>query len=66
MVPPLGAVGLSTEIPTKVDQQQLEGTRATGQEGSLCPWLLLVPVIPSGIGTNVVFYSLVILICWAS
>ena len=30
VVPPLGAMGLSAEITTKVDQCQLKGTQATG------------------------------------
>ena len=64
VVPPLGAMGFSAEFKTKVDQRRLEGTGATGWVGFLCPRNLLVPVIPGGVGADVVFHSLVLLRSW--
>ena len=64
MEPPLGAVELATEFVPKVDWCRLEGTQATGQVEFLCLWVLLVPVIPSGVGPDVVSYSPLILKSW--
>ena len=65
----LGVVGLAAEFTPKVcsgHRFRPEGTHATGQAGFLCPWILLVPVTPSGVGTDVVFYSPVILRSWCA
>jgi hypothetical protein len=43
----------------------MERTRATGCAWFLYLWLLLVPVTPGGVGTDVAFYSVVILRSWA-
>ena len=64
VVSPLRSIGLSTEFESKVDQCRLEGTQATGWVGFLCPRNLLVPVIPGGVGADVVFHSLVLLRSW--
>jgi hypothetical protein len=57
VVPPLGAMVLSNEFANKVNHHQLEEAVATGRVGFLSPWLLLVPVTPSDVGTDIVFYS---------
>jgi hypothetical protein len=62
--PPLGAMGLGVEFTPKVNWSRLEGTQATGQVEFLCLWVLLVPVIPSGVGPDVVSYSPLILKSW--
>ena len=62
--PSLGAVGLATDFEPKVDLCRPEGTQATGWAGFLGSWILLVPVIPSGVGSDVVFYSPLILRSW--
>lgn len=54
---PLGVVGLVVKFVSKVNRHRLEGTRATGRAGFLCPWIPLVPVIPCDIGTDVVSSS---------
>ena len=63
--PPQGAMGLAPEFVPKVPRHRTEGMVVTGQAGFLCPCILLVPVTPSGIGTDAVFYSLLILSSWA-
>ena len=40
---PLGAMGLAAEFVPKVNRHRPEGTRATGQERFLRPWILLIP-----------------------
>ena len=47
-----------------VNQPRLEGTHATGPAGFLCPWVLLVTVTPSGVGTDVKSSSLLLLRFW--
>ena len=52
---PLGVVGLAAEFGPKVCsglQPRPEGTHITGQVGFLQPWIPLVPVTPSGVGTD--------------
>lgn len=49
--PPLGAVGLAVEFMPK------ETGAGWKEPEPLCPCVLLVPVTPSGIGTDVVSYS---------
>jgi hypothetical protein len=61
---PLGTVGLAVESVPKVNWSRPEGTKATGCVGFLCPWILLVPVIPGGVGTDVVSHSTLILRSW--
>jgi hypothetical protein len=51
--PLLGAVELATEFTPKVDRHKVD--QATIRVGFLCPWILLVPVIPGGVGIDVVF-----------
>jgi hypothetical protein len=63
--PPLGALALSVEFAPKVNWHRPKGIRATGLVGFLCPWLLLVPVTPGGVGTDVVSYSPLTLWSWA-
>ena len=65
VVSPLGTMGMSAKFVPKLDSSQQEGTRATGQVGFQCPWILLVPVTPGSVQTDVVFYSLLILRSWA-
>ena len=55
--PSLGTMGLGIEFVPKVDWCRLEGTQATGQGVFLLSWILLAPVTPSGVGTDVVFSS---------
>ena len=62
---PLGVVGLAEEFALKVNWHTLEGIWATGQVGFLCPWILLVPVTPGGVGTDIVSFSPLILQSWA-
>ena len=62
---PLGVVGLAAEFRPKVCsglQLRAEGTCATGRAGFLSPWILLVPVTPGGVGTDVVSSSPMILL----
>lgn len=47
-----GAVGLVVEFVPKVNQGRLEGTQATDRVGFLIPWILLVPVTTSVVGTG--------------
>ena len=54
--PPLGSMGLAAEFAPKVNQGTMDGTRATGLAEFLRPWILLVTVTRSGVGTNVLFY----------
>ena len=58
---PLGVMGLAAEFTPKVNQPRPECTCVTGQARCLCPWLLLVLVKPSGVGTGIMSGSLVIL-----
>ena len=55
--PPLGIVRQAEEFVPKVNWSRLEGTQAPGQMGFLCPWILLAPVTPRGVGIDVVFSS---------
>ena len=61
---PLRTVRLDAEFVPNETQDRLEGTQATGREGVLCPWILLVSVTPGDVGTDVVFYSLLFLRTW--
>ena len=54
---PLAVVGLAEKFVPKVNLHRLEGTRALGWVSYLCPWVLLVPVTPGGVGTDVVSSS---------
>ena len=61
---PLGVVGLTMKFVPKVCSEhllRLEGTQVTGQAGFLCPWILLVPVTPGGVGTGAMSSSTLIL-----
>ena len=57
----LGVTRLATEFMRKVNQPRLEGTHATGHEVFLCPQITLVPVTPSGVRTDVMSSSPLIL-----
>ena len=61
---PLGAVGLAAEFAPKVNQDRPEGNQATGWARFLVHWILLVPVTPGIVRTDVVFYSPLILRSW--
>jgi hypothetical protein len=63
--PPPSAVVQAAEFLPKLNWRRPEGTRATGQAGFLCPWILLVLDTPGGFGTDVVSYSPLILRSWA-
>jgi hypothetical protein len=50
-------MGVAEEFVAKVSCCRPEGTQATGQAGFLHSCKLLVPVIPEGIRTDVVYSS---------
>ena len=58
---PLGVMGLAAEFTPKVNQSRPEGTCVTGQARFLCSWILLVPIKSSGVGTDIMSASFVIL-----
>ena len=49
-------LGLAAEFVPKVSWHRPEGTQATGQAGFLHPWILLVTIIPGGVGTAVLLF----------
>ena len=53
----LDVVALAEEFLPKVTRCRSKGTQATGQVGILRPWIPLVPVTPTGVGTDVVSFS---------
>jgi hypothetical protein len=52
-----GFCGLAEEFASKVIWHRLEGIQATGQVEFLRSWILLVPVTPGGVGTDIVSSS---------
>ena len=46
---PLGVMGLSADITPKANQPRPECTQVTGLAGILCPWILLIAIIPGGV-----------------
>ena len=59
--PPLDAVGLAVEFLPKVNWSTVGRNQAMSWAGFLCPWILLVSVTLSCVGTDAVSYSTQIL-----
>ena len=57
----LDVVGLAVEFELKVNQPRPEGTCLTGRVKFLIPWILLVPVMAGGVGTDVMSSSSLII-----